>query len=60
MSKIINSSGGDNINMDPILLAIIAVVVVVVVVLGPKKIPEIARTLGLAKKEFDEGKKDSS
>jgi TatA/E family protein of Tat protein translocase len=46
--------------MDAIQLAIIAIVVVVVVVVGPKKIPELARTLGLAKKEFDEGKKDST
>lgn len=41
--------------MDPLELLIIAVVVVVVVVMGPKKIPELARALGSAKKEFNAG-----
>jgi sec-independent protein translocase protein TatA len=36
-------------------LAIIGVVIVVFIVLGPKKIPELARALGMAKKEFTEG-----
>jgi len=43
--------------MDPLQLAIIGIVVVVFVVLGPKKIPELARALGMARKEFNEGMK---
>ena len=41
--------------MDVPTLAIIGVVIVVFIVLGPKKIPELARALGMAKKEFTEG-----
>jgi len=41
--------------MDPLELVIIAVVIVVFLVLGPKKIPELARSLGMAKKEFQAG-----
>ncbi len=41
--------------MDPLELIIIGVVVVVFIVMGPKKIPEIARALGSAKKEFNAG-----
>ena len=41
--------------MDVPTLAIIGVVIVVFIVLGPKKIPELARALGMAKKEFAEG-----
>jgi sec-independent protein translocase protein TatA len=41
--------------MDPIELVIIGIVVVVFIVLGPKKIPELARALGSAKKEFNAG-----
>jgi sec-independent protein translocase protein TatA len=40
---------------DIVELAIIGVIIVVVVVLGPKKIPELARALGSAKKEFNQG-----
>jgi sec-independent protein translocase protein TatA len=36
-------------------LAIIGLIIVVVVILGPKKIPELARALGMAKKEFTQG-----
>jgi sec-independent protein translocase protein TatA len=43
--------------MDPLQLAIIGIVIVVFIVLGPKKIPELARALGMAKKEFDQGAK---
>ncbi len=39
--------------LDPLELVIIAVIIVVVVMLGPKKIPELARALGSAKKEFN-------
>ncbi len=40
--------------MDPLELAIIGVVIVVFIILGPKKIPELARALGMAKKEFNQ------
>jgi sec-independent protein translocase protein TatA len=40
--------------------AIIGVVIVVFVVLGPKKIPELARALGMAKKEFSAGAQSST
>lgn len=39
---------------DPELL-IIVVVIIVLVVLGPSKIPQLARALGSAKKEYNEG-----
>jgi len=41
--------------MDVLQLAIIGIVIVVFIVLGPKKIPELARALGMAKKEFQAG-----
>jgi len=41
--------------MDPLELVIIGVVIVVFLVLGPKRIPELARALGSAKKEFSAG-----
>ncbi len=41
--------------MDPLELVIIGVVLVVFIVLGPKKIPELARAMGSAKREFDAG-----
>jgi len=41
--------------MDPIELVIIGIIIVIFVVMGPKKIPELARALGSAKKEFQEG-----
>jgi len=41
--------------MDPLELVIIGVVIVVFLVLGPKRIPELARALGSAKKEFNAG-----
>lgn len=40
---------------DVLEIAIIGVIIVVFVVLGPKKIPELARALGSAKKEFNAG-----
>ncbi len=45
--------------MDLPELLIIGVVIVVFLVLGPKKIPELARSLGSAKKEFDAGARGS-
>ena len=41
--------------MDPIELVIIGIIIVVFVVMGPKKIPELARALGSARKEFEAG-----
>ena len=41
--------------MDVIELLIIGVIIVIFVVLGPSKIPQLARALGSAKKEFQEG-----
>jgi sec-independent protein translocase protein TatA len=38
--------------LDPLELIVIAVIVVVVLMWGPKKIPELARSLGQARKEF--------
>ncbi len=46
--------------MDVLQLAIIGVIIVVFVVLGPKKIPELARALGMAKKEFTAGMENPS
>ena len=43
--------------LDPLELIIIGVIVVVVLLWGPKKIPELARSLGLARKEFEQAKK---
>jgi sec-independent protein translocase protein TatA len=42
----------------PLEWLIIAVVIVVIFLWGPQKIPEIARSLGRAKKEFDQAKKE--
>jgi sec-independent protein translocase protein TatA len=44
---------------DPLELIIIGVIVVVVLLWGPKKIPEFARSIGLARKEFDNAKKEA-
>jgi sec-independent protein translocase protein TatA len=46
--------------MDVIELLIIGVIVVIFVVLGPSKIPQLARALGSAKKEFQEGQQAGS
>jgi sec-independent protein translocase protein TatA len=40
--------------------AIIGAVIVIFVVMGPKKIPELARALGMAKKEFSAGAQSST
>jgi sec-independent protein translocase protein TatA len=44
--------------MDVLELGIIAAIVIVFVVMGPKKIPELARALGSAKKEFNAGSQE--
>lgn len=40
--------------LDILEIAVIGAVLLVFFVLGPKKIPELARSLGLAKREFKE------
>ena len=44
--------------LDPIEWIVIGVIVVVIFMWGPAKIPELARSLGLAKKQFDQAKKE--
>ena len=43
----------------PLEIILIAIIAVVVLVLGPKKIPEFARSIGLARKEFQAGTKEA-
>ncbi len=43
---------------DPIQLIMIGVIVVVIFLWGPQKIPDLARALGRAGREFDEGSKE--
>ncbi|MDA4135929.1 MAG: twin-arginine translocase TatA/TatE family subunit [Thaumarchaeota archaeon] len=42
---------------DPLQWVVIAVVAVVFLMYGPKKIPELARSIGLARKEFNDAGK---
>jgi sec-independent protein translocase protein TatA len=42
---------------DPLQLILIAAVVIVFLMWGPKKIPELARSIGLARKEFADASK---
>jgi sec-independent protein translocase protein TatA len=42
---------------DPLQLIVIGIVAVVILLWGPKKIPELARGLGRARREFDEASK---
>ena len=44
--------------LGPLELVVIGVIVVVVLLWGPKKIPELARSLGRARKEFENAKKE--
>ncbi len=39
----------------PVEIVAIAIVLIVFVMWGPKKIPELARSLGIARKEFQKG-----
>ena len=39
-------------------LIIIAVIIVAILLWGPKKLPELAKSIGLAKKEFEKVQKD--
>lgn len=43
--------------LDPLEWIVIGVVVIVIFLWGPSKIPEIARSIGLARKEFDQAQK---
>ncbi len=43
----------------PVEIAVLAVVVIIFIMWGPKKIPELARSLGRARKEFNEAGKDA-
>ena len=44
--------------LDPLELIVVGVIVVVVLLWGPGKIPELARALGKARKEFDQASKE--
>ncbi len=44
--------------LDPVELAVIGVIVLVIFLWGPSKIPEMARSLGRARKEFESAQKD--
>src|SRR3989442_4759755 len=46
--------------LDPLELIIIGVILVVIFLWGPQKIPEIARAIGRARKEFDQASKELS
>ena len=43
---------------DPLQWVVIAVVAIVFLMYGPKKIPELARSIGLARKEFNDASKN--
>jgi sec-independent protein translocase protein TatA len=43
---------------DPLQWVVIAVVAIVFLMYGPKKIPELARSIGLARKEFNDAGKN--
>jgi len=46
--------------LDPLELIIIGVILVVIFLWGPQKIPEIARAIGRARREFDQASKELS
>ncbi len=43
---------------DPLQWIVIGVIVIVIFLRGPQKIPDIARALGRAKREFDQASKE--
>lgn len=45
---------------DPLQWVVIAVVAIVFLMYGPKKIPELAKSIGLARKEFNDASKVAS
>jgi len=46
--------------LDPLELIVIGVVLVVIFLWGPQKIPEIAKAIGRARREFDQASKELS
>ncbi len=46
--------------LDPLELMVIGVILVVIFLWGPQKIPEIARAIGRARREFDQASKELS
>lgn len=42
---------------DPFNLILIGAIVVIILIWGPQKIPELARSIGRARKEFDDASK---
>ena len=40
-------------------LIIVAVIIVAILLWGPKKLPELARSIGLARKEFEKASKEA-
>ena len=44
--------------LDPLEWIVIGVIVVVILLWGPKKIPEFARSIGRARQEFDQARKE--
>jgi len=46
--------------LDPLELVIIGVVLVVIFLWGPQKIPEIARAIGRARREFEQASREIS
>lgn len=40
-------------------LIVIAVIIVAILLWGPKKLPELAKSIGLAKKEFEKAQKEA-
>ena len=45
--------------LDPLEIIVIAIVIIVILIFGSKKIPELARALGSAKREYEKGKEGS-
>ena len=45
---------------DPLQLIVIGAIVVVVFLWGPKKIPELARSIGIARREFSQASKEAA
>ena len=45
---------------DPLQLIVIGIIVIVVILWGPQKIPELARSIGIARKEFTQASKESA
>jgi len=45
---------------DPLQLIVIGIIVIVVILWGPKKIPELARSIGIARRDFTQASKESA